>query len=1232
MNGLLIFWIWTLIYLSWGSSLVLSLEGLFGTEGVCKKDTKVTKSKPSKIYVTHTELKQVKCGFLGRHNCPEVVTSGKWLPQPDVTWEETITSEYCCDGYSEKEGRCEPECTSGCINGICRQPDHCICVGGFLKKEGTQECEPYCSTPCGQNQFCSRPNECSCNSGFEPDKDDPSKCDPSTALCSVPCNNGYCPEPTVCLCQEGYFFHSYEEQKQSRCDPICSKDCVNAECTAPGQCTCLKGYSRVDETVCAENVCEKPCVNGYCSDEKKCECKEGYKHGEKDPFMCEPICSKPCENGICINPEECTCLTNYAISEEDHYVCKPVCKNGCANGVCTLPDECTCNNGYKKDKENNCEPVCEEVCVNGFCSAPNTCSCLEGYEKDVSKPLSCRPICSKPCLNATCSAPETCTCYSGYEKVPNDDFRCLPICHEKCVNAECSDPEVCSCLVGFVKDIDQPNVCVPFCSKGCKNGHCAASETCLCNSGFKINEKDPSVCDPECSAECVNGFCSAPGVCTCNEGYQTNDNAKNKCQPVCKQECQHGTCSAPDKCSCNVGYKETNNPFVCSPHCTKACINGACTSPNLCECFPNYRKDKDEPHICQAVCEDECVNGYCKSKDVCECREGFVATDNPNFCEPMCSSCTNGVCESPENCKCKDGYENPPDRRDICVPVCEEKCDDGECVEPNVCGCSRGYEKKDGFCQPHCSGCEHGDCMAPGKCHCHPGYKGNKETGGCEAVCDIECVNGACSAPNECSCLWGFDLSDEDNKCDKSLDDDIYSCFFQGNFLSRKKSEICFTQELELKLTDLDECLFLTSIVLKYLQDSSNYEVTFNCILNYFSKDEKDRTLLLDCSTEKVVDVLDENDKSGNDLTGTKWIDDDGFDDEDDAVGKYFEDNSNHTENLNNESTERETAFKGDVKPVGKIAPKIYLPPLLPTFIIQPAKSAAESQKPQSAKEKEGRSIQDLLQTPSPIVEELDKIKPDVLQNTRLGIIPAIKTAIFEIKKDMKNLRKEIKEIEMREKEDKEADRIAKLKGKNKKEREEDESESESESGSDDSKKNLSAKLDDSEKEFTLHIHNVPRNTTQFPVVTKLSHLPFIMKQKITDAFFEDLTDAELLSEWCLCVKNDNSMCLDGKRFKMNLCPCKTKPTLPSVVGVAAMQLVYWTIAIVLAVLQIFIIVFLVRHCRKWSRRRKVAGIRDLQGKNMTTNSSTSSLQVRVSLDNENASNPTENVESSSKL
>lgn len=54
------------------------------------------------------------------------------------TWEETITSEYCCDGYTEKEGRCVPECTSGCINGICRQPDHCICVGGFLKKEGTQ--------------------------------------------------------------------------------------------------------------------------------------------------------------------------------------------------------------------------------------------------------------------------------------------------------------------------------------------------------------------------------------------------------------------------------------------------------------------------------------------------------------------------------------------------------------------------------------------------------------------------------------------------------------------------------------------------------------------------------------------------------------------------------------------------------------------------------------------------------------------------------------------------------------------------------------------------------------------------------------------------------------------------------------------------------------------------------------------------------------------------------------
>ena len=333
--------------------------------------------------------------------------------------------EACCNGYEPYEldteaQKCVPICPSNCINGSCLRPNECTCDQGYDISTniltGYSECEPYC--PGG-------------------------------------CPGGRCTEPYTCTCDPGYKSSS----NKGSCIPVCTLGTIrayscgeNASCIAPELCQCDKGYSGWNF-----NDSKKLPVNFY---------------GQKGDIE----------------------IDNYSAKNSSDILCKPLCLPNChKNSTCIAPNECQCDIGYNNlEKSGQCLPVCEGKCHNGFCHSPNNCQCLPGYKPHglLGENL-CEPICENECVNAQCTKPNNCECAYGYEKLKLasklhervSENVCIPICPGKCPNGSCVAPNQCHCNPGYRLAYQQQNLvlnqfCELFCESGCPGSICIAPNQC----------------------------------------------------------------------------------------------------------------------------------------------------------------------------------------------------------------------------------------------------------------------------------------------------------------------------------------------------------------------------------------------------------------------------------------------------------------------------------------------------------------------------------------------------------------------------------------------------------------------------------------------------------------------------------------------------------------------------------------------------------------------------------
>ncbi|XP_058791253.1 fibrillin-1-like [Phymastichus coffea] len=757
------------------------------------------------------------------------------------------TLAICCDGYQNYDDkRCIPVCTKSCgSEGICSSPDSCFCNVGYRFDPNSRRCEPFCSSEC-INGFCKSPEICSCYEGYRMTENN-NTCEP---ICDSCTNFEYCAEPEICRCILGYGRESLDRQLGSDlyepCNPICDRICINGKCIMPNICKCHETYTKIDQFTCERiYIASNFVIRKNCSEMKTVkkeitvpreeiytENVEEYSDEDYDYNMKEVIKIRTVYKTEYIITNETTSICCEGYQNYDEHHCLPVCSRNCGpHGMCSKPDTCICNEGYSMDYNNNCKPVCPIGCINGQCTSPNYCTCNEGYHKVLHDHIyiryidtkgtqtpkyvpyeeiyytrnwlgfkkrktrlnyrleqnhvsqhtravccngfqsygvdQCIPVCSQNCsVNGICAAPEVCRCNEGY-RMDYANNKCEANCLNECINGFCISPNLCACKEGY-QMLPDGFTCVPICHNCSPLEWCVEPHVCRCINGYtrdqieRVDHSDVTECKAVCDQKCINSECVEPNRCECHDGYADYDQDAFTCEPTCRYGCKYGECVAPNTCLCYPGHTlRANHSNICDPVCEQECVNAECIAPEVCSCYDGYVPDgPDTSPICKPYCSNACLHGKCTAPEECTCDEGYLWDRATTSCKPLCTeTCDMGYCTAPETCTCFDSYKLSQENNSTCEPICQEACINGHCTAPNECTCEDGYEMKNNSSSAKCiviCECENGYCNDESSAceSCVEGYDlmpmANSTI--CKAHCDGGCAHGQCVEPQKCEC------------------------------------------------------------------------------------------------------------------------------------------------------------------------------------------------------------------------------------------------------------------------------------------------------------------------------------------------------------------------------------------------------------------------------------------------------------------------------------------------
>ncbi|XP_034940578.1 von Willebrand factor D and EGF domain-containing protein-like [Chelonus insularis] len=190
-----------------------------------------------------------------RPNCPGGCINGDCIaPQTCV----------CKPGYTlnEVSQKCVPDCEEECRNGHCIAPGVCRCNSGYYDPDGSSKrCLPYCGPKnCGNHGECESPGVCRCRPGYYMNSysdvceaPEPGINQSPNPGCDRPCINGVCMGYNVCSCNDGYL-PDPNDPTRTRCISGCPGGCPNGVCSGPNLCLCKPGYVK-DRSVKGSQRC-----------------------------------------------------------------------------------------------------------------------------------------------------------------------------------------------------------------------------------------------------------------------------------------------------------------------------------------------------------------------------------------------------------------------------------------------------------------------------------------------------------------------------------------------------------------------------------------------------------------------------------------------------------------------------------------------------------------------------------------------------------------------------------------------------------------------------------------------------------------------------------------------------------------------------------------------------------------------------------------------------------------
>ncbi|XP_031561807.1 uncharacterized protein LOC116297674 [Actinia tenebrosa] len=649
---------------------------------VCSKTVSFSQTYAQSHQVSYRHKSNYKCGIFNWGRCTRYRTAYRAAYR--TATRTSYRKQYqCCKGWSQVRDQCTKAiCTQPCVNGRCSKPDYCSCNSGYYGKLCERDCPshkwgPHCRhyCLCQNNAKCSpHTGMCTCTPGWE------------GQYCNKTCGHGYYGDKCQheCMCLNG-----------ATCDPV------------NGNCTCAAGYQG--------QHCESGCSRGWYGQDcaVKCACLNGAS--------CDHV------NGTC----NCTAgwtgdICNQKCPEGTYgYRCAQTCLNCMHGAMCDhVTGVCDCRLGYRGKR---CEDLCEEGTYGHNCH--DKCACQN---------------------NATCSPIDGfCNCTSGYKG---------KFCEKQCaggagglgckVHCNCTKWGTCNPFTG--ECACQPGYIGENCGKQCPDGKygpgCNAS--CKCQNNATCSKMDGS-CD------CLPGWTGVECNNPCPAGY-FGKNCQSKCL------CQNGaSCdSVTGRCIC-VGEWQGE---LCDIKCGRWTFGVGCK--NQCNC---NRTLTDRCHALSGLCL--CKEGF--AGDICFTRIVCAIGRYGNLCQKKCS-CNNNLCDVITGvCICPIGYSRP---KCLACPQgtygyeCQSTC---QCANgatcdrvTGVCSCTAGWYgalckqgcPKGTFglncnsmctCQ-HQSSCDH----VTGACLCSPGWTGNQ----CEKACKQgfygeDCVSACqCYRENTVSC------------------------------------------------------------------------------------------------------------------------------------------------------------------------------------------------------------------------------------------------------------------------------------------------------------------------------------------------------------------------------------------------------------------------------------------------------------------------------------------------